>query len=54
MQGQDPFDRIGQRKPLDETGMRAAFTLREAKEHEQQPLLEATLTALAMHPERKR
>ena len=54
MQGKDPFDRISQRKPLDEAGMRAAFTLREAKEHEQQPLLEATLAALAMHPERKR
>jgi len=54
MQGKDPFDRISQRKPVDEAGMRAAFTLREAKEHEQQPLLEATLTALAMHPERKR
>lgn len=54
MQGKDPFDRISQRKPLDETGMRAAFTLREAKEHEQQPLLEATLAATAMHPERKR
>eukprot|EP00531_Pseudo-nitzschia_arenysensis_P019283 CAMPEP_0116120548 /NCGR_PEP_ID=MMETSP0329-20121206/3231_1 /TAXON_ID=697910 /ORGANISM="Pseudo-nitzschia arenysensis, Strain B593" /LENGTH=326 /DNA_ID=CAMNT_0003614319 /DNA_START=69 /DNA_END=1049 /DNA_ORIENTATION=+ len=45
---------IPQRKPLDEAGMRAAFTLREAKEHEQQPLLEATLNAMAMHPERKR
>ncbi len=54
MQGKDPFDRISQRKPLDEAGMRAAFTLREAKEHEQQPLLEATLNAMAMHPERKR
>ena len=54
MQGKDPFDRISQRKPLDEVGMRAAFTLREAKEHEQQPLLEATLAATAMHPERKR
>jgi hypothetical protein len=54
MQGKDPFDRISQRKPLDEAGMRAAFTLREAKEHEQQPLLEATIAATAMHPERKR
>ncbi len=54
MQGKDPFDRISQRRPLDEAGMRAAFTLREAKEHEQQPLLEATLQAMAMHPERKR
>ena len=43
-----------QRKPLEEAGMRAAFSLREAKEHEQQPLLEATLAATAMHPERKR
>jgi hypothetical protein len=54
MQGKDPFDRISQRKPMDESGMRAAFTLREAKEHEQQPLLEATLATMAMHPERKR
>lgn len=54
MQGKDPFDRISQRKPLDEAGMRAAFTLREAKNHEQEPLLEATLAAMAMHPERKR
>ncbi|MGK3760416.1 MAG: hypothetical protein ACI8RD_012733 [Bacillariaceae sp.] len=54
MQGKDPFDRISQRKPLDEAGMRAAFTLREAKEHEQQPLLEAIIAATAMHPERKR
>ena len=54
MQGKDPFDRISQRKPMDEAGMRAAFTLREAKEHEQQPLLEATLSTMAMHPERKR
>ena len=34
--------------------MRSAFTLREAKEHEQVPLLEATLASQAMHPERKR
>jgi hypothetical protein len=54
MQGKDPFDRISQRKPLDEPAMRAAFTLREAKDHEQQPLLETTLAATAMHPERKR
>lgn len=54
MLGKDPFDRISQRKPLDEAGMRAAFTLREAKAHEQETLLEATLAAMAMHPERKR
>jgi hypothetical protein len=54
MQGKDPFDRIMQRKPLEEGAMRAAFTLREAKVHEQRPLLEATLAATAMHPERKR
>eukprot|EP00537_Pseudo-nitzschia_pungens_P001626 CAMPEP_0172364214 /NCGR_PEP_ID=MMETSP1060-20121228/7403_1 /TAXON_ID=37318 /ORGANISM="Pseudo-nitzschia pungens, Strain cf. cingulata" /LENGTH=373 /DNA_ID=CAMNT_0013087169 /DNA_START=110 /DNA_END=1231 /DNA_ORIENTATION=+ len=54
MQGKDVFDRISQRKPMDESGMRAAFTLREAKAHEQEGLLEATLAAMAMHPERKR
>jgi Txe/YoeB family toxin of Txe-Axe toxin-antitoxin module len=54
MQGKDPFDRIMQRKPLKEDAMRAAFTLREAKVHEQRPLLEATLAATAMHPELKR
>ena len=54
MQGKDPFDRISQRKTLEEAAMRAAFTLREAKEHEQVPLLEATLAANQMHPERKR
>jgi hypothetical protein len=54
MQGKDPFDRIAQRKPMVEAAMRASFTLREAKDHEQRPLLEATLTATAMHPERKR
>lgn len=54
MQGKDPFDRIAQRKPLEEAAMRAAFTLREGKDHEQLPLLEATLAATAMHPERKR
>ena len=52
--GKDPFDRISQRKPMDEDAMRSAFTLREAKEHEQIPLLEATLAAQSMHPERKR
>lgn len=54
MQGKDPFDRISQRKPLEEAAMRAAFTLREAKEHEQKPLLDSTVAAMAMHPERKR
>jgi hypothetical protein len=54
IQGKDPFDRISQRKPLDEDAMRSALTLREAKEHEQAPLLEATLASQAMHPERKR
>lgn len=54
MQGKDPFDRISQRKPLEEDAMRSAFTLRESKEHEQVPLLDATLAYQAMHPERKR
>ncbi|CAJ1942880.1 unnamed protein product [Cylindrotheca closterium] len=54
MQGKDPFDRISQRQPLEEEKMRAAFTLRETKAHEQQPLLEATLAQTMMHPERKR
>lgn len=54
IQGKDPFDRIMQRKPLQEQEMRTAFTLREAKDYEQKPLLEATLIATAMHPERKR
>lgn len=55
MQGKDPFDRISQRKPLDEDAMRSAFTLRETKKHEQVPLLEATLasSAQAMDPRRK-
>lgn len=44
--GKDPFDRIAQRKPLEETAMRAALTLRDAKEHEQLALLEATIAAL--------
>jgi hypothetical protein len=54
MQGKDPFDRISQRQPFEEASMRGAFTLRTAKEHEQAPLLAATLAAMAMHPERKR
>jgi len=45
-QGKDPFDRIAQRQPLQEEHMRAALTLREAKEHEQKALLDATLSAL--------
>lgn len=45
-EGKDPFDRISQRQPLEENQMRAALTLREAKEHEQQPLLDATLSAV--------
>jgi hypothetical protein len=45
-QGNDPFDRIALRRPLEEVAMRAALTLREAKEHEQQALLDATLAAL--------
>jgi len=44
--GKDPFDRIASRQPLEESAMRAAFTLRDAKEHEQQALLEATLKAM--------
>jgi hypothetical protein len=54
MAGKDPFDRISQRKPLEEAAMRGAFTLREAKEHEQQALLEATLAARELDPARKR
>ena len=45
-QGKDPLDRIAQRQALEEDKMRAAFNLREFKEHEQKPLLEATLAAL--------
>jgi flagellar biosynthesis GTPase FlhF len=40
-----PWDKIAQREPLDETEMRAAFTLRENKKHEQEALLQATLAA---------
>jgi hypothetical protein len=54
MAGKDPFDRISQRLPLEEDKMRAAFTLREPKTHEQQPLLEATLAQSLLDPERKR
>ena len=54
MEGKDPFDRISQRKPLEEEGMRSSFNMREAKDHEQVPLLEATIVAQAMNPERKR
>lgn len=46
MAGKDPFDRLQSRQPLEEAAMRAALTLREAKEHEQQALLEATLAAI--------
>jgi hypothetical protein len=45
-QGKDLFDRIAQRQPLEESAMRAALTLRDAKEHEQQSLLDATLASL--------
>lgn len=45
-QGKDPFDRISQRQPLEEGAMRAALTLRESKDHEQQALLDATLASL--------
>ena len=44
--GKDPWDRVAQRQPLDDEKMREALTLREAKDHEQQPLLEATLASL--------
>jgi hypothetical protein len=40
-----PWDRISQRQPFDEAAMRAAFTLRENKKHEQEALLNATLAA---------
>jgi len=44
-EGKDPLDRISQRQDFEEEKMRAAFTLREAKEHEQQPLLDATMAS---------
>jgi Bromodomain len=44
--GKDPFDRISQRQVLQEEHMRVAFTLREAKKHEQKTLLDVTLSAL--------
>jgi hypothetical protein len=44
-QGKDPFDRLTQRQPLEDSAMRGALTLRDAKEHEQQALLDATLAA---------
>ena len=44
--GKDPFDRISQRQPLQDEHMRVAFTLREAKKHEQKTLLDVTLSAL--------
>jgi len=39
------MDRIAQRQPLQDSAMMASFTLREAKEHEQKALLDATLTS---------
>ena len=54
MQGKDPFDRISQRQPLEEAAMRGAFTLREAKDYEQNALLEAILAAKEVDPTRKR
>ena len=45
-EGKDPLDRLSQRQPLEEGPMRAALTLREAKEHEQSALLDATLASL--------
>lgn len=44
--GKTPWDRIAHRQPLEDKRMCEALTLREAKDHEQQPLLEATLAAL--------
>lgn len=44
--GKDPFDRLRQRPPLQDEAMRAAFQLREHKEHEQKPLLKAYLASL--------
>ena len=47
-----PWDRIAQREKMDEGAMRAAFTLREGKKHEQDALLKATLLALPRrHPD---
>ena len=43
--GKDPLDRIAQRQPLQDSSMRASFTLREAKEHEQQAFLDTTLAS---------
>jgi hypothetical protein len=43
--GKEPLDRIAQRQPLEDSAMRASFTLREAKEHEQQAFLDATLAS---------
>ena len=40
-----PWDKIAQREPFDEAAMRAAFTLREHKKHEQEALLATTLAA---------
>jgi Bromodomain len=49
-QGKDPMDRLLQRQPIEDDKLRAAFTLREAKAHEQDLLLETTLAAM---PRRK-
>jgi Bromodomain len=47
-----PWDRIAQREKMEEGAMRAAFTLREGKKHEQDALLKATLSALPRrHPD---
>lgn len=45
-EGKDPLDRIAQREAPTDEAMRAALTLREAKDHEQQILLDATLAAM--------
>ena len=54
IEGKDPFDRINQRQPIEAEKLSVALTMRSFKEHEQRPMLQATLTATAMHPERKR
>lgn len=42
---ENPWDKIARREPMEEDKMRAAFTLREHKKHEQEALLAATLAA---------
>jgi hypothetical protein len=54
IEGKDPFDRINQRQPIEPDKLSVALTMRAFKEHEQRPMLQATLAATAMHPERKR